>query len=222
MGVVYLLENLGFVINHPKSQLTLTQEIEFLGFVVNSTTMELKLPGEKIKKIKSETGKALQSQTVTALMLSRLIDKMNAATQAIYMAPLYYKNLQGCLQEALQETQDYTTPVILTGEAREELEWWKDHFSQWNGRSLISHSSTLTIETDASEIGWGAVCNGVRTGDPWRPQEQQMHINCLELLAAYLTVKCFAKDRSNLTILLKMDSMSALTYINKRGGTISP
>ena len=33
--------------------------MKFLGFVVNSTTMELKLPGEKMKKIKSETDKAL-------------------------------------------------------------------------------------------------------------------------------------------------------------------
>ena len=49
-----------------------------------------------------------------------------------------------------------------------------------------------------------------------------MHINCLELLAAFLAVKCFAKDKTNLTIYLKMDSMSALTYINKLGGTISP
>ena len=39
---------------------------------------ELQLHGEK-KKIKSETAKALRSQTVTALMLSRLIGKMNAA-----------------------------------------------------------------------------------------------------------------------------------------------
>ena len=26
------------------------------------------------------------------------------------------------------------------------LEWWKDHFTQWNGRSLIAHNSSLTIE----------------------------------------------------------------------------
>ena len=64
--------------------------------------------------------------------------------------------------------------------------------------------------------------NGVRTVCPWSPQEQQMHINCLELLAAHLAVKCLAKDRSSLTILLKMDSMSALTYIKKLGGMISP
>ena len=37
--VVYLLENLGFVINHLKSELISTQEIAFLGFTVNSTKM---------------------------------------------------------------------------------------------------------------------------------------------------------------------------------------
>ncbi len=44
MGLVFLLENLGFVINYPRSQLEPTQEIEFLGFVVNSQTMELQAP----------------------------------------------------------------------------------------------------------------------------------------------------------------------------------
>ena len=39
-AVIYLLENLGFVINHSKSELTPTQEIEFLGFTVNSTRGE--------------------------------------------------------------------------------------------------------------------------------------------------------------------------------------
>ena len=162
--------------------------------------MELKLPGEKIKKIKNEAGKILQSHTVSALMLSRIIGKMNAATQAIPMAPLYYRNLQACLREALQEDQSYSSVTVLTEEAREELEWWIDHFTKWNGRNLITHNSSLTIETDASTKGWGAVCNGVRTGGPWNPQERTMHINCLELLATHLAVKCFAKNRTNLTI----------------------
>ena len=37
-------------------------------------------------------------------MLSWVKGKMNAATQAIHMAPLYYRNLQGCLREARQES----------------------------------------------------------------------------------------------------------------------
>ncbi len=80
----------------------------------------------------------------------------------------------------------------------------------------------MTIETDASTMGWGAFCNGARTVGPGSRPEQSLHINCLELLAATLAVKCFAKGRTCLSILLKMDSMSALTYINKMGGTISP
>ena len=222
MGLTFLLENLGFVINYPKSQLQPTQEIEFLGFMVNSLTKELKLPGEKIKKIRAESRKLLSTERTTALMLSRLLGRMNAATQAVSMAPLFYRNLQSCLREALLDSQDYSTTVNLTPEAREELSWWEEHFTHWNGRSLIQHNPTMTIETDASTKGWGAVCEGLWTGGPWSREEKQLHINCLELLAAMLAVQCYAKGKSNLTILLKMDSKSALTYINKMGGTVSP
>ena len=75
--------------------------------------------------------------------------------------PLYYRNLQTCLQEALQEDQNYSSTTVLTKEVREELEWWRDHFTQWNGRSLIAHNSSLTIETDALKKGGGTVWNGV-------------------------------------------------------------
>ena len=37
-------------------------------------------------------------------MLSWVKGKMNAATQAIHVAPLYYRNLQGCLREAHLES----------------------------------------------------------------------------------------------------------------------
>jgi hypothetical protein len=80
---------------------------------------------------------------------------MNVAIQAISMAPLYYRNLQACLQEALQEEQNYSWVAILTAEAREELEWWRDYFTQWNGQSLIAHNSSLTIETNALKKGSG-------------------------------------------------------------------
>ena len=45
--MLFLLKNLGFIINSNKSLLTPTQEIKFLGMVVNSQTMDLELPEEK-------------------------------------------------------------------------------------------------------------------------------------------------------------------------------
>ena len=56
-GTVYLLENLGFVINFPKSILEPRRTIEFLGFQVDSSSMQLKLPGSKMKNIRQEAGK---------------------------------------------------------------------------------------------------------------------------------------------------------------------
>ena len=54
----------------------------------------------------------------------------------------------------------------------------------WNGKTLIKREVDLTIESDASRTGWGAACQRQRTGGPWTQVESQMHINCLELLAA--------------------------------------
>ena len=56
----------------PKSELTPAQEIEFLGFTVNSAKMELKLPGEKIKKIRPEVNEVFQSQQLPGMPASLL------------------------------------------------------------------------------------------------------------------------------------------------------
>ena len=37
------------------------------------------------------------------------------------------------------------------------------------------------MESDASRLGWGAVCHGVHTGGRWILSELDFHINYLEL-----------------------------------------
>ena len=84
---MYLLENLGFIINSKKSILCPSQEIEFLGMLLNSITMEIKLPGEKIKKIRQEAHRLLAIEKPSAHLLSQLLGKLNATTPALQMAP---------------------------------------------------------------------------------------------------------------------------------------
>ena len=91
-GLIFLLGNLGFIINHPKSLTDPSQEIDILGFTVNSVQMEINLPGKKIKKIRAETRKLQELKPLTALTLSHLLGKLNHATQAIPPAPLFYRN----------------------------------------------------------------------------------------------------------------------------------
>ena len=56
----FILEDLGFVLNLEKSVTTPTQSIGFLGLVIDPRTMQISLPGEKIKQIQMEAVKLLQ------------------------------------------------------------------------------------------------------------------------------------------------------------------
>ena len=51
--VILLLQELGFVINLKKSVMTPSQEMEFLGMVINCKEMIISLPEEKLQKVKS-------------------------------------------------------------------------------------------------------------------------------------------------------------------------
>ena len=65
------------------------------------------------------------------------------------------------------------------------------------------------------------MCNGTRTAG-LSQLEQDMHINCVELLAATLAVKTFLKDQTGASVLLQLDNQTVVAYINNMGGTVSP
>ena len=87
-ALVFILTNLGFIINVPKSVTTPTQIIEFLGLVVNSISLHLSLPGVKLHHIRMEVKQLLQKEQVTECQLAQIIGKLNSASQAVLPAPV--------------------------------------------------------------------------------------------------------------------------------------
>lgn len=218
---LHLLENLGFIINMTKSQLDPTQTLEFLGFLVNTRDMTLVLPQGKVTNIKNLCTQMMALKVVTVRDVARLIGKLTASIQAIFPAPLHYRQLQSLKNQALQSGGTYDTQISLNPACREELLWWVAHLDAWNGRAIFTPQPDLVIETDASKQGWGAICQDTRTGGLWSQSERLLHINCLELLAGAFAVKCFTRNQICLHVRLKMDNTTAIAYINKLGGTHS-
>lgn len=101
------------------------------------------------------------------------------------------------------------------------MRWWLDHMEAWNGRAIFGSAPDIIIESDASKSGWGARCGTSITGGKWSSDERSLHINCLELLAGSFAIKCWTKDKVSCHVLLKMDNVSAVRYINHLGGTKS-
>lgn len=151
--LLQLLQMLGFSINCEKSVLIPSQLIIFL---VDSVAMSLSLPEEKLQSIITDCRRVLRQETVSVRDLARVIGRMTAAIQATIPAPLCNRNLQRLKNSAFQTTQSFETRVQLVQAAREELSWWIREVRHWNGKPISLAVPDMTIETDASLLGWGA------------------------------------------------------------------
>jgi hypothetical protein len=65
-------------------------------------------------------------------------------------------------------------------------------------KRVIRHElPKITITTDASMRGWGAVLGAISIGGRWSSEEQNNHINTLEMMAIFLALKSFTTKISN-------------------------
>ena len=159
--------------------------------------------------------------------LARFVGKAVATVQALPLATLHYRALQFQINAVLPapyqgtgppNRKKYNTRVLLHGESRANLRWWKLLDRKRTILLILPPKSSVLIESDVSTKGWGAVLNSqTKTGGVWSVQEASNHIIYLELLAAFLALKAFGKSWTHLTVLLRMDNFTAVTYVNQKG-----
>ena len=216
------LQALGFKLNHKKCVWEPVQAIEFLGFLVNSKTMKIYLPEEKIQKVMKECRHTINKRSVTARHLAHLIGLLSSTAPAISVAPFHYRGLQRLRQRALQNSRgNYDHEIVVDKEAEADLLWWVEHVRGSDGHPVVHPSADMILTTDASKSGWGATDQERSTGGMWTQDERKAHINCLEMKAALLALQTFVSTRQNIHILLLIDNSSAIAYINHKGGTHS-
>ena len=113
--------------------------------------MEIKLPSDKLKKIRAESQRLEKEEVVSARLLAWLFGKMNATSQVILPASLFYQHLQMKLSLALNRSlQDYKIQLTLDQKCKNELRRWDNHMGKWNGKTLLSRNTDIVINLDAS------------------------------------------------------------------------
>ena len=88
-----LLGRLGCTVNYLKSVLVPSQQMEFLGSLVNSLDLSLSLPRDKIRKIQSKSQDLLNTPVTTVRELSKFLGPLSSSIQAVFPAPLRYRYL---------------------------------------------------------------------------------------------------------------------------------
>lgn len=218
---ISLLERLGFVVNYKKSVLTPVRCIEYLGFTFNSCDLTIALPERKITKINQMINSVLNKVEIKVIELAKLIGTLVAAIPAIPYSMLYIRHLERIKLKALKVSKnDYESKVIISEEAREEIIWWQTNIHKVN--HIRNDCFQYQLDTDSSKTGWGATTGVSQTRGYWNAEEKALHINTLEIIAAYNGLRTFFSKQTNIQILLRIDSTTAIAYINRYGGIRSP
>ncbi|KAI2647584.1 ORF V: Enzymatic polyprotein [Labeo rohita] len=95
---------------------------------------------------------------------------------------------------------------------------WRKPWFLSQGPVLGAPCRRVTLATDASLTGWGAVMSGHPARGLWSGRHLSWHINCLEMLAVFQGLKHFLPDLRDRHVLVRTDNTAVVSYINHQGG----
>jgi len=158
---------LGFLYFKPKEDKCLwspTQNIEFLGMILDSVSRKFLVPRKKLCIFRKVVGEALHRHSDHGRVPLKLLEKIRGSLEffALAMEPASYmnKNIQHVI--ARSRSQEF---VSVPEAALADLRYWAEDsvYEDSNGRSFISRfdldfmSPPIILEVDASDSGWGCI-----------------------------------------------------------------
>ena len=218
-----LFQDLGYVISPNKSVLVPTQEIEFLGFIINSRDMQVSMTEKKVKKIENLLRNFQKENFCPIRFIARVLGKLNATLPANPYTNLFTRRLEIAKTNALKEERyQYDAIMRIPENCKEDIQWWLENLADL-ARPIQIPNPDYVIFTDASLEGWG--CHDkeeqITFGGKWTREEKMYHINYLELLAIFFGLKATCGKRNSLHVRIKSDNTTAVCAIQKQGSTHS-
>lgn len=192
LTLLKFLDDLGLVVHPEKSVLIPQQKITFLGFVIDSIKMIVRVTEDNIRKTKEVLLSAIHnSHSVKIRDITRIIGYLISSFPGVKFGALYYRYLEMDKIKTLKQSKgdfDALMSVSKIGVA-DTKRWLHNLDDSYND---ICHPPVdITMYSDALLMGWGAVTDDTSTGGRWSPSEAENHINFLELLTALFALRCF-------------------------------
>ena len=219
--LIDMLDLVGFILNRKKSELDLTQDLQFLGIHMRLDLGRASLPESKAGEIVACAHHLSSLKVLDYSLVSHLMGSLNWASGLIPLGRLYLRPLQRNFH-ALGLTSRFTPPrrsdpVVLANLLRH----WLDPLFLTSGNPIRPFQADYTIFTDASSQGWGAHMGDSKVSGFWTRIDRKLHINCLELKAVIRALQHWAPLLQGHQVMIATDNSTVVSYINKQGGTRS-
>ena len=194
-----------------------TLTLTYLGFEFNTVTMEIRLPGEKLKRIK-QLVESWSSRKTTIKQLESLIGELQHVAAVVRPGRSFLHRMIALLSAARKGSR--YCPVRLNKQFQSDIAWWRLFVSGWSGIALMwflaKESTQITLTTDASGQ-WG--CGGfIEPIMAWFEWQWDMHIindsiAVKDLFPILLATALYGKHWKDCNILCRCDNQAVVTVV---------
>ncbi len=214
------LSRLGLWVNWEKRKLSPVQRISFLGMELDSVNLTARLSVERAQSMLNCLESFQRKRAVPLKHFQRLLGHMASAAAVTPLGLLHMRPLQHWLHDRVPRCawRCGMYRVSVTPSCRQTFGPWSDLAFLRAGVPLVQVSRHVVVSTDASAMGWGAMCNGHAAAGLWTGSRLQWHVNCLELLAVWLALRHFKVLLHDKHVLVRTDNTATVAYINHQGG----
>ena len=189
--VLQLCRRLGIVVNWEKSQVIPTQQMVYLGVILDATAFRASPALKRVEKLLSigDVFLSCVSQPVSSWL--ELLGVLSSMIQLVPGGRLRMRLLQLTLRRQWAQI-DQSQLVEWSPVIQDDLSWWLDRDRLVLGVSLEQVSPQFELWSDASDVGWGAHLDEQVASGLWGPEDVERSVNARELLAIERALKWFA------------------------------
>ena len=191
-----------------------SSQITFLGFLVDTEAFQVRLPDEKLARLKQLIQDWQGKHNCTRKELESLLGHLSHAATAVRPGRLFLRQLFGLLAHT---SQPYSY-IRLNCSIRADLSWWLYFLHEWNGVSLFpSGPPTVHSYSDASgSYGCGAVVpNGAWFNLRWPVTFAGIDIVVKELVPVVLSAVMWGPFWKGQHVLFHIDNMAVVQVVEK-------
>ena len=218
--VLRLCRSLGIVVNWEKSQVIPTQQMVYLGVILDSTAFRASPALKRVEKLLSigDVFLSYVSQPVSSWL--ELLGVLSSMIQLVPGGRLRMRSLQLALRSQWNQV-DQSQLVEWSPVIHQDLSGWLDCDRLVLGISLEQVSPQLELWSDASDVGWGAHLDEEVASGLCAPEDVELSINARELLAIERALRWFAPHLAGSSVAVFADNSTAISYLRNQGGTHS-
>ena len=190
--------------------------LTFLGIEIDTQKQELRLPQEKLIRLRGILRDWYGRKCPTKRQLQSLVGHLSHAASVVKPGRTFMRHLINTM--SIPKRGDHK--VRLNAQCRADIQWWATFLDRWNGISFFGQSQgDVTVVSDASGAwGCGAFIplSGAWFQFQWPPSWEKVSIAAKELFPILVSAALWGRYWSGKSVLFVADNLSVIQVLTSR------